>query len=303
MSSAWSWWVIGLIIFNLGLTFFLFVWAPRAKVPVLPDGTTGHVWAHGVIREGMHRLPAWWIIVSLAMYLAAFGYFVLYPGFGNFPGTLGWTSEGEHAEATASNDARLDPVLTRLTAKSVDTVAGDAQARQIGGRLFVDNCAACHGRAGLGNPLLGAPNLTDGVWVHGGTAQDITTSIREGRSGTMPPWAALGDAAVKNLAQYVLSLSGRTHNATSAALGKPIFKTTCVACHGPDGKGNQQLGAPNLTDDIWLWGGTQVDIENSIRDGRQGHMPAWSPRLSDADIHILAGFVHHLSQGRDGATR
>ncbi len=303
MSSGWSWWVIGLIVFNLGLTFFLFVWAPRAKVPVLPDGTTGHIWAHGVIREGMHRLPVWWLIISLAMYISAFVYFVLYPGFGNFAGMLGWTSVGEHAAATESNAARLDPVLTRLTAKSVDAVAGDAQARQIGERLFVDNCAACHGRAGLGNPLLGAPNLTDGVWVHGGTAQDITTSIRDGRSGTMPPWSALGDAAVKNLAQYVLSLSGRTHNATAAALGKPVFKTTCVACHGPDGKGNQQLGAPNLTDDVWLWGGTQVAIEASIRDGRQGHMPAWSPRLSDADIHILAGYVHHLSQGSDGAVR
>ena len=296
MTGAWSWWIVGLIVFNLGLTFFLFLWAPRAKVPVLPDGTTGHVWAHGVIREGMHRLPAWWIAVSLAMYIAAFAYFILYPGFGDREGTLRWTSAKEHAEATAANAQRLDPVLARLAAKDVDAVGGDAQARRLGERLFVDNCAACHGREGRGNPLVGAPDLADGVWLHGGGAKDITASIRDGRTGAMPPWSALGNTAVKELAQYVLSLSGRPHQGTAAALGAATFKANCVACHGADGKGNPQLGAPNLTDDVWLWGGTQAAIETTIRDGRQGHMPAWSPRLSDADIHILAGYVHHLPQ-------
>jgi cytochrome c oxidase cbb3-type subunit 3 len=295
MSSGWSWWVIGLIVFNLGGTFFLFLWAPRAKVPMLPDGTTGHVWAHGVLREGMHRLPAWWIMMSLAMYLIAIGYLVLYPGFGNRRGTLDWTSQKELAAATAANVAKLDSILQRLSALSVEAVAGDAQAQQLGERLFLDNCAACHGRAGLGNPLLGAPNLADGDWLYGGTGQDITTSIRDGRSGPMPPWNTLGEPTVKYLAQYVLSLSGQPHDAAAASAGEPIFKSTCSACHGLEGKGNPLLGAPNLTDDIWLYGGTQAAIEASIRDGRQGRMPAWSPRLSDGDIHVLAGYVYHLS--------
>jgi cytochrome c oxidase cbb3-type subunit 3 len=300
MSSGWSWWVIGLIVFNLGVTFFLFLWAPRAKVPVLPDGTTGHTWAHGALREGMHRLPGWWIVLSLAMFLAAFGYLVLYPGFGNHQGTLGWTSGKELATTAADNATRIQPVLKRLAALSVESVAGDAEAQRIGERLFVDNCAACHGREGTGNPLLGAPNLTDDDWLYGGTGQAIETSIHDGRSGVMPSWQALGEQTVKDLARYLLSLSSDDlpHDAASAvavSAAEPVFKNTCAACHGPDGKGNPQLGAPNLTDKIWLYGGTRASIETSIRDGRQGHMPAWSPRLSDGEIHVLAGYAYHLS--------
>ncbi len=295
MSSGWSWWVVGLIVVNFGLTFFLFLWAPRARVPLLPDGTTGHVWANGTLREGMNRLPGWWIVTSLAMYLIAVAYFVLYPGFGNSPGVLGWTSGKELAAATAANAARLDPVLARLGTMSVEALAGDAQALQLGERLFVDNCAACHGRAGLGNVLLGAPSLADSDALYGNTAQDIATSIRDGRTGVMPPWNALGDATVKGLTQYVLGLSGQTHDAAIAAVGEPVFKTTCSACHGPEGTGNPQLGAPNLTDRIWLYGGAPAAIETSIRDGRSGQMPAWRSRLSDADIHLLTGYVHHLS--------
>lgn len=303
MSGGWSWWVIVLIVFNLGSTFFLFLWAPRAKVPVLPDGTTGHTWAHGALREGMHRLPRWWIALSLAMYLVAFGYFVLYPGFGDRAGTLGWTSAKELTAATAANAAKLDPVMRRLAAMRVEAIADDPQAQRLGERLFVDNCAACHGRSGLGNAQLGAPNLADADWLYGGTGQDIATSIHDGRSGVMPPWGTLGEATVKNLAQYVLRLAGRPHDATAAAAGKPVFETTCGACHGPDGTGNPLLGAPNLTDDTWLYGGRPETIERSIHDGRTGQMPAWSPRLSDAEIHVLAGYVRHLSHRGDAAAR
>lgn len=303
MSTGWSWWVIVLIVFNLGVTFFLFLWAPRAKVPTLPDGTTGHVWAHGALREGMHRLPGWWIVLSFAMFVIAFAYLLLYPGFGNHKGALDWTSHSELARALVVNDAKLGRVLQRLTALSVEQAAADPQARQLGERLFVDNCAACHGRNALGNPLLGAPNLTDADWLYGGTADQITTSIHDGRSGVMPPWAALGADTVKNVAQYVLKLSGQPHDARRAAAGEATFSTTCIACHGPDGKGNQAVGAPNLTDDIWLYGGTPAAIEASIGQGRQGHMPVWSPRLSDAEIHVLAAYVYHLSHRGDVAAR
>ena len=262
---------------------------------MLPDGTTGHSWANGTLREGLHRLPLWWIVLSLAMYVSAFAYLVLYPGFGNYKGTLGWTSGKELAADTAANAAKLDPLQKRLAAMSVEALAGDARARQLGERLFVDNCAACHGRTGLGNPLLGAPDLTDGDWLYGGSAQDIVTSIHDGRSGVMPAWGSLGEPMVKNLVQYVLSLSGRVHEMAAVTIAEPVFKANCSACHGPDGKGNPQLGAPNLTDGIWLHGGSRTDIETTIRDGRTGHMPAWSPRLTDDEIHVLAGYVHHLS--------
>ncbi len=306
MSSGWSWWVIGLIVFNFGLTFCLFLWAPRAKVPVLPDGTTGHVWAHGVLREGLNRLPGWWIVMSFAMYVLACGYFVLYPGFGDRKGALDWTSGKELATATADNAAKLDPVMKRLAAMSVEAVARDPQAQRLGERLFVDNCAVCHGRTGRGNPQLGAPDLTDNDWLYGGSGQDITTSIRSGRSGVMPPWNSLGEATVKNLAQYVLSLSREPNDAAAvvaATAGETIFKSTCSACHGAEGKGNPAMGAPNLTDKIWLHGGTLAAIETTIRDGRQGQMPAWAPRLSDDEIHVLAGYVYHFSHSAEAAAQ
>ncbi|MCC7461311.1 MAG: cytochrome-c oxidase, cbb3-type subunit III [Gammaproteobacteria bacterium] len=302
MSSGWSWWVIGLIIFNLGGTFLLFLWAPRARVPVLPDGTTGHVWAHGALREGMHRLPGWWIALSFSMYAVAIGYLVLYPGFGNRVGTLEWTSAKELAAATAANSARLDPLLARLTTLSVEALADDVQARRLGERLFIDNCAACHDRSARGNALLGAPDLTDGDWLFGGTGADITTSIRDGRAGVMPPWNALGEATVRNLAQHVLSLAGQPHDAAAATAAAPIFQSTCSACHGQDGRTHALPGVPDLTDSVWLYGGTPAAIETTIRDGRQGQMPAWTPRLSDADIHVLAGYVYHLSHRGNATT-
>ena len=302
MSSGWSWFVIGLIVFNLGVTFFLFLWAPRAEVPVLADGTTGHAWASGTIREGLHRLPRWWVVASFVMYFSAFGYLALFPGFGNHEGALDWTSEKELNAATVANTAKLEPVMQRLAALDIDAVGADPQGRQLGERLFIDNCAACHGRHGQGNQLLGAPDLGDADWLGGGSAQDVMNSIRNGRTGAMPAWGALGDAAVKGLAQYVLALSGQAHDATAAAAGEAVFKATCIACHGPDGKGNPILGAPNLTDSVGLYGAAEQAIETSIRDGRQGHMPAWNARLSDQEIHVLAGYVHHLSQRGKAAT-
>lgn len=296
MSTGWAWWVMTLIVFNLGVIFFLFLWAPRAKVPIEADGTTGHSWAHGEIREGMHPLPMWWIVLSFAMFIAAFTYLVLYPGFGNTVGALDWTSHREHDENAAKNAVNLDALLQRASSMSGEQMAHDPEIVKLGEMLFVDNCAACHGRQGHGNPLLGAPNLTDADWLYGGSDQDITISIHNGRSGAMPAWAALGDATVKNLVQYVLKLSGQAHDAAAATAGETAYMGTCIACHGPEGKGNPMLGAPNLSDGVWLYGGTAEAIEKSIREGRQGHMPAWSPRLSDAQIHVLVGYVHHLAQ-------
>lgn len=295
MSNAWAWWVILLIVFNLGVTFFLFLWAPWARVPVLPDGTTGHSWAHGAIREGLHRLPRWWLLLSFVMFIVSFGYFVLYPGFGNFAGTLGWTSSQEHDRAALANAARLAPAMARLAKLDVAAVAADPQGRQLGARLFIDNCAACHGREGHGNMRLGAPNLTDGDWLYGDSDEVMTSSIRDGRNGAMPAWESLGEQTVNQLTAYVLSLSGQIRETDDALAGKAVFASTCSACHGLEGKGNPLLGAPNLTDDIWLHGGSREAIRQTIRDGRQGHMPAWSGRLNEQEIHLLAGYVHHLA--------
>lgn len=302
MSMGWSLWVMFLVVLNLGIALFLFLWGQRVKIPTLPDGTSGHVWAHGVLRESVRRLPLWWLVLSASMFVAGFTYLVLYPGFGNFKGVLGWTSHAQLARAVAANNAKLEPLMKRFALYPVEQLAGDADAQQLGWRLFEDNCSACHGRQGKGNQLVGAPNLTDNDWLYGGDGTAIIRSIEAGRAGVMPPWASLGEANVKNLAQYVLSLSGAPHDAAAAAAAKPLF-ATCAACHGPDGKGNQALGAPNLTDHVWLYGGTVADIETTIRDGRQGQMPAWKPRLTDDQVRVLAAYVYHLSHAEHAGSR
>lgn len=301
MSTNLSIWVMCLVLFNMGVTFFLYLWGPRAKIPQSPDGTTGHQWAGGAIREGLHRLPRWWIISSGFFYLSAFIYLVMFPGFGNHKGTLNWTAHGQLAAEETANDAKLYPLLEKFRLYSVEQLSGDPAAKQLGRVWFEDNCAACHKYDAKGNMELGAPNLTDDVWLYGGTGKDITTSIHDGRNGVMPAWAALGEDTVNNLVQYVLSLSGREHDAKMAAAAEPIFKSTCAACHGPDGKGNQAVGAPNLTDQVWLHGGTVADIHHSIHDGRQGHMPNWDKRLTDDQIHVIAAYVYSLSHHDDAA--
>lgn len=294
MSLFWSLWVMFLVVLNLGITLFLFLWAPRASIPVQADGTSGHVWAHGVLREGVRKLPLWWVVMSAAMFVAGFAYLALFPGFGAFKGLLGWTSHRQLAQAVAANDARLGELMKRFSLYPIEQLADDPAAQQLGERLFMDNCAACHGRTAKGNVMVGAPDLTDGDWLYGGDGKAIYTSIHDGRAGVMPPWASLGEDNVKHLVQYVLGLSGAPHDEAQAPAARPLF-ATCAACHGPDGKGNPALGAPNLTDRIWLHGGTPADIEKTIHDGRQGHMPAWSPRLDDDQIRVLAAYVYHVS--------
>ena len=303
MSNFWSWWVMALVVLNLGVTFLLFLWGPRARIPTLPDGTTGHVWAHGVLREGLHRLPRWWLVMSLSTYVAAVTYLVLYPGFGAYRGALGWTAQSELARERVSNTRRLEGSRQRDSQISIEDLARDTQVLARGSVLFLDNCAACHGRAALGNPLLGAPNLTDDDWLRGGEGTSILTSILDGRAGAMPPWGPqFGEQGVENLAHYVLSLSGAPHDATAAAAGKALF-TVCAACHGADGKGNPLLGAPNLTDSIWLYGGDLDAVEASIRDGRAGTMPSWRQRLSTEDARAVAAYVYSLAHRNPSARK
>jgi len=295
MSPFWSGWIMFLVVLNLGITLFLFVWGQRVRIPVQPDGTSGHVWAHGVLREGVRKLPLWWVLLSASMFVVGFAYLVLYPGFGGWKGTLGWTAHGELAADVAANSARLDPMLRRSAGQPVEKIAGDAEATRMGERLFVDNCAACHGRDGHGTPLIGAPNLVDADWLYGGDGRAILASIQDGRHGTMPPFSGSFDApTIGNLANYVRSLSGADHSPTKAAAGKEQF-AICSACHGPTGSGNPVLGAPNLTDATWLYGGDLATIEKTIRDGRGGTMPAWRTRLDDTEARLIAAWVYARS--------
>src|SRR5690606_4605546 len=223
------------------------------------------------------------------------GYLVLFPGYGDNKGLLGWTMHGELAEDIASTRARMEPLIAQHSQMSVEQLAAEPSAVAIGHRLFVDNCAACHGASAQGNSLLGAPMLTDRDWLYGGDGETLMASILDGRRGAMPAMGAtLGAAGVEEVAQYVLSLSGSANNPLKAALGKAQF-TTCAACHGGDGKGNPALGAPNLTDSVWLYGGSQVHVEQTIREGRSGEMPAFRTRLSENEAKVIAAWVYRQS--------
>lgn len=296
MSEFWSTWVIVLVAINLGVTVFLFLWGLRVEIPTQPDGTSGHVWAHGVLREAVRRLPTWWIVLSAASLVAGIGYLALYPALGASVGALGWTSRDELARDQDANRKLETPLLQRLRGKPVETIAADPDALRIGQMLFVENCAVCHGRDARGNRALGAPDLTDSEWLHGGEGKAILTSILEGRQGAMPAFGATkSDREIRDLANYVLSLSGRTHDSLRAHFGRPAF-SACAACHGADGRGNTALGAPNLTNNAWLYGGGIEDIVETIRRGRNGVMPAFRDRLGEDNASLVAAWVYAQSR-------
>lgn len=293
MSAFWSSWIKFLVVLNLGITLFLFLWGQRVKIPTLPDGTTGHVWAHGVLREGVRRLPTWWVLFSAAMFIWGFIYLALYPGFGGSKGLLGWTSQDEWSADTQHNAALVASATLPLRDLSVEEMAAHANATAVGRRLFLDNCAACHGADAKGNQVIGAPDLTDADSLYGSDGTTLLTSILDGRNGTMPGLGgALGHDGVNEAAAYVLSLSGAKAPADWVAAGKARFETVCAACHGVDGRGNPVLGAPNLTDNLWLYGGSFEQVAASIRDGRGGVMPAWRGRLDHDQARAIAAWVY-----------
>jgi cytochrome c oxidase cbb3-type subunit III len=296
MTGFWSSWVMILALVTAGISLFLFVWGITMRIPTTEDGTTGHVWAHGALREGVRPLPVWWMLVSLGAFLFSAVYLYRYPGFGGFGGKLAWTSQGEHQDAAAANGARLEARLASWRGVGVEQLAANPGAVGIGHRLYLDNCAACHGTTGRGNHAVGAPDLTDADWLYGGDGDTILQSILDGRNGVMPPQGpALGHAGTNAVASYVVSRSGTSAPADQVAAGKVTFDTLCVACHGAEGRGNPALGAPNLVDDAWLYGGDIVSVVASVRDGRSGVMPAWRERLDQDEARLITAWV--IAQG------
>lgn len=263
------------------------------------DNTTGHVWDED-LREMNNPLPLWWVGLFVITVVFGLAYLYLYPGLGSFAGSQDWSSTAEYdAEIKEANTA-LAPLYAKFDAMSVEQVAHNLQAQAIGERLFMNNCAQCHGSDARGSK--GYPNLTDGDWLYGGSPAKIKESITMGRVGNMPPMAqAVGTPEeVKLLAQYVLSLSGSPHDSLKAAFGRPKFGT-CAACHGMDGKGNQALGAPNLADQVWLHGWGEAAIVAMVNAGKQNIMPAQKDRLSESQIHVLTSYVLSMSNGQKAA--
>lgn len=308
-SGFWNVWIIAVVVASIvGCAWLLYstgrikVSGPKkadgaAKGPV---GVTGHVW-DGDLQEYNNPLPKWWANLFWITMIFAVAYLVLYPGLGSIPGVLGWTSTGAYAKERAEFDDRLKPLYAKYAQTDVEQIAKDSAARQTGERLFLTYCAQCHGSDAGGSR--GFPNLRDGDWLYGGAPATIVETITGGRMGVMPAFGAvLGEDGVKNVTAYVRSLSGLAHDSLRAQLGKPLYAQTCAACHGADGKGNQALGAPNLTDRTWLYGSSEAAIAEGIVKGRNiaasegvKAMPSFEGTLSPTQIRVLAAYVWGLS--------
>jgi len=270
--------------------------------------STGHTWDED-LGENNYPLPRWWIWLFYITIVFSLVYLVLYPGLGSYAGSFKWTSTGEYEAEVKQADERYGPLYQKYASQDLKQVAADPEARAIGQKLFLNHCAQCHGSDAAGGK--GFPNLTDGDWLYGGDPETIKTSIMNGRNGVMPALGpALGEAGTLDVVNYVLSLSGAKHDAARAARGKQTFATVCAACHGADGKGNQTLGAPNLTDNIWEYGGSQADIVETITKGRgvnaltpgTSSMPAHKDSLGEAKVHILAAYIYSLSNQKPAGT-
>ena len=292
-SNFWSMYVTGIVVISISACVLLLWFSGKARAMTASDNTTGHVW-DGDLREMNNPLPRWWVGLFVITILFAIVYLYLYPGLGNRPGSAGWTSHGQYDAEVEKGNAEVAPIYAKFLAMKVEDVAKDPQAHAIGERLFMNNCSQCHGSDARGGK--GFPNLTDNDWLHGGTPEKIVESITKGRIGYMPVMAAAVGTSddVKNVANYVLSLSGSPHDSVRANLGKEKF-AVCAACHGADGKGMQSVGSANLTDNIWLHGYGENAIIAMVTNGKTNIMPAQEGKLSEAQIHVLASYVWGLS--------
>lgn len=293
-SGGWSVFIAAATVVGLiACVALLIVAARRRVVGTVDDNTTGHVWDED-LRELNNPLPRWWMGLFVITIVFSVAYLFLYPGLGSFGGSLKWTSTGQYEAEEAKARAALTTLYARFTSMDEKQLAADSQAMGIGERLFVNNCAACHGSDARGSK--GFPNLTDTDWLWGGSFADIQKTIAEGRNGVMPPMADAvgGGEHVRNVAQYVLSLAGSPHDSVAAQLGRSKF-TACAACHGADGKGNPALGAPNLTDKVWLHGWGEEAISAMINGGKNNVMPAHASRLTPEQVKVLAAYVWRFS--------
>ncbi len=292
MSSFWSWWVIVLTVATFVGTFWI-LFANRTRAPADPEQTTGHA-ADG-IEEYDNPLPFWWFLMFLITLIFGVGYLLVYPGLGNFPGMLGWTQLDQWQREVDDAEERFAAVRYRYLAMPIEEVAQNTEALKMGQRLYAVNCSVCHGADARG--AYGFPNLADDHWIWGGAPDAITHSIVQGRQANMPEWeGTLGDEGIRNVAAYVIKLSGREANEEMAAAGKAQYDMFCVACHGPEGKGNPLMGAANLTRGVWLYGGSESQIQHTLRVGRNGVMPAFGDQLSEDKIHLITAYVYSLSQ-------
>ncbi|MCB1841769.1 MAG: cytochrome-c oxidase, cbb3-type subunit III [Halioglobus sp.] len=292
MTEFWSLWVIVLTVITLVLLVWL-LFSNRKRKHESADSKTGH--NYDGIEEYDNPLPAWWFNMFVITIVWGIAYLIAYPGLGNFKGLLGWTQLEQYESRVAEAENRFRADRDRYLAMSVEEIADDPAVRKMGMRMFGNDCAQCHGADGKGS--YGFPNLTDDDWLYGGDPATIKATLVNGRQAAMPAWdAILGDDGIRETTEYVLQLNGRDVDTELAEKGKAHFNTYCAACHTTEGTGNPLLGAPNLTNGIWLYGGTREQIAHTLRAGRNGQMPAFKDTLSEDKIHILTAYVYGLSR-------
>lgn len=299
MSANWSYYVMALVLINVAGALWLLWWTRRRGTNEAE--TTGHVW-DGDLSEYNNPLPRWWLWLFYLTVIFSAVYLVLYPGFGNYTGRLGWSQQKQHSEQVAVAEQAYAARFARFASMDIPALSRDAEAMATARNLFANNCATCHGSDARG--AVGFPNLTDGDWLYGGDPATLEQTIGQGRNGVMPPWGeVLGASGVEDVIAYVLSLSRSDVPPAMAAAGKPRYEMFCVACHGADARGNQQLGAPNLADDIWLYSDSPESIRQTIVQGRSNHMPTHLPLLGEQKVRLLAAYVMSLSQRDAGDAR
>jgi len=293
VSGFWNVYVVVIVLGSIFACALLLYMQGKAKFT--PGKTMGHVWDE-TLEEYNNPMPKWWSWLFVITVIFGLVYLALYPGLGSFKGLLGWSAVGQYKIERERMDATVKPLYDKYSAMDLQAIAGDKQAMEMGKRLYLTYCMQCHGADARG--AKGFPNLTDSDWQFGGEPAQIEQTIADGRMGVMPAHAQLGADTIKDLANYVRSLSGLPNDSVRAAKGKEAFASAgCSGCHGPDAKGMTALGAPNLTDKVWLYGSSEATIVETITNGRQNKMPAWKEFLGDAKVHLLAAYVLSLGQG------
>ncbi|MCP4876223.1 MAG: cytochrome-c oxidase, cbb3-type subunit III [Gammaproteobacteria bacterium] len=296
-SDFWHWYIAIISVISILACVWLLRWMTSGFIKKDEVEDTGHVW-DGDLTELNNPLPRWWLGLFYITIVFSGFYLLLYPGLGTFAGILDWTSQGQYEEEVAKTEAEVGPLFERYQQTAILDLIKDENALKVGERLYANYCTTCHGSDARG--ARGYPNLRDGAWLWGGDPENIKATIMHGRQAAMPAWEGPlgGESGVDEVAQYLLSLSGRATIAELAEKGKAKYEVFCIACHGPTGTGNIALGAPNLTDDIWLYGGSLTRISQSIAKGRNGKMPPHAEFLGEAKVHLLAAYVYGLSQER-----
>ncbi len=305
MSPAWSIYVIVLVALNIFGCVWLIWWTGK-RSPGDPAPTqTSHIW-DGDITEYNQPMPRWWIVGFYLTIIFGIAYLFWYPGLGSFKGYGNWTSAGEQAADKAVQDAKIEAALKPYAGQPLPQLAADPHALKLGASIFANNCATCHGSSARG--AVGYPNLTDNIWHWGGSPEQVLQTVLDGRNAVMPAWGPVlkgmgGEHAQDYVIAYVRSLGNKDKAASSdymAAQGKALYEGVCVACHGIDGKGNQALGAPNLTDDYWLYGDSNDNLNQTLAEGRKGMMPAHRAILGETRSRLVAAYVWSLSQPKPG---